>query len=174
MDPEARQVELGLMAMAVTPSRWWRRILGALDGRRGSWMEIEGSEEEAVTRWCACWSHTTEQKEPPPRPLLEEAALWASLSFTDRTFMAALEMGLASLGLVGGWEFVDLIFGVGVLWGCVRGFGGKWVGFWFWISREGFWAKGREGNYQRGYRVKRYFTLGTIGGSTSLNQAHLE
>ena len=50
MDPEARQVELGLMAMAVTPSRWWWRILGALDGRRGSWMEIEGSEEEAVTR----------------------------------------------------------------------------------------------------------------------------
>ena len=30
-------------------------------------------------------------------------------------------MGLASLGLVGGWEFVDLIFGVGVLWGCVFG-----------------------------------------------------
>ena len=50
MDLEARQVELGLMAMAVTPSRWWRRILGALDGRRGLWMEIEGSEEEAVTR----------------------------------------------------------------------------------------------------------------------------
>ena len=50
MDPEARQVELGLMAMAVTSSRWWQRILGVLDRRRGSWMEIEGSEEEAVTQ----------------------------------------------------------------------------------------------------------------------------
>ena len=50
MDPEARQVELGLMAMAVMPSRWWQRILGVLDRRRGSWMEIEGSEEEAVTQ----------------------------------------------------------------------------------------------------------------------------
>ena len=50
MDPEARQVELGLMAMAVMPSRWWQRILGVLDRRRGSWMEIEGSEKEAVTR----------------------------------------------------------------------------------------------------------------------------
>ena len=50
MDPEARQVELGLMAMAVMSSRWWQRILGVLDRRRGSWMEIEGSEEEAVTQ----------------------------------------------------------------------------------------------------------------------------
>ena len=50
MDPEARQVELGLMAMAVMPSRWWQRILGVLDRRRGSWMEIEGPEEEAVTQ----------------------------------------------------------------------------------------------------------------------------
>ena len=50
MDPKARQVELGLMAMVVTSSWWWRRILGALDKRRGSWMEKEGSEEEAVTR----------------------------------------------------------------------------------------------------------------------------
>lgn len=50
MDPEVWQVELGLMAIAVPSSRWWRRILGVLDRRRGSWMEIEGSEEEAVTR----------------------------------------------------------------------------------------------------------------------------
>ena len=50
MDPEARQVELGLMAIMVMLSRWWRRILGALDGRRGLWMEIEGLEEEVVMR----------------------------------------------------------------------------------------------------------------------------
>lgn len=50
MDPEARQVELGLRAKAVTPSRWWRRIFGEMEGERGSWIQMEMSEEEAVTK----------------------------------------------------------------------------------------------------------------------------
>lgn len=49
MEPEARQVALGLIVMAVTPSRWLRRSFGGHEAIRALWTAIEGSEEEAVT-----------------------------------------------------------------------------------------------------------------------------
>lgn len=47
-------------------------------------MDIVFSEDEAVTKWWACWSHKMEQNEAALPHLC------ASLSFTDRTFMVAV------------------------------------------------------------------------------------
>lgn len=93
-------MELGLRARAVTPSRWWRRVFGAKEGKRGSWMQTATSEEDAVTKCFAFWSHRTEQNDAGP-----PFAAWASFSFIDRTFMAPSSlMGSVRFGLGGKGE----------------------------------------------------------------------
>lgn len=49
-------------------------------------MEIVVSEDEAVTKWWASWSHKMEQNEAALPHLC------ASLSFTERTFMVAVAL----------------------------------------------------------------------------------
>lgn len=81
--------------------------------------------------------------------MLDEAAaaLWASRSFTDRTFMAAREMGLA-------WFWLGSCLGVRVLFGCgfedLAGSGGE---VWIW-RREMIWTF--ERNVKEGIELQKF------------------
>lgn len=91
MDPEARELEPGLRARAVTPSLWSRTSLASFGGWEASWMETELSEALDVTRWRPSASHRIEQSAGDPVPLC------ASRSFSDR-FMTTLFLQVVLFG----------------------------------------------------------------------------
>lgn len=56
-----------------------------MEGESPSWTEIEGSEDDEVTKCSALWSQRIEQKAALP------PTLWASRSFSDRDFIGDVD-----------------------------------------------------------------------------------
>lgn len=54
-----------------------------MEGESPSWMEMDGSEDDEVTKCSALWSQRIEQNEAALLP----PTLWDSRSFRDRDFI---------------------------------------------------------------------------------------